>query len=121
MTSNEIKLQELWASVLGTDAGNIAAGDSFLHLGDDPIQAMRLVAATRDAGMKLTVAEILGHPTLEKQAKYMTKADRSGIGDLRPLGLLDSATSDCARADDARILTVDTRVITNILPCTALH
>jgi acyl-CoA synthetase (AMP-forming)/AMP-acid ligase II/aryl carrier-like protein len=70
-TAMEQRLQRLWATVLKLDASIIGAGDNFLRIGGDSILAMRLVAAARHDGLKLTVLTVLRHPVLEDQARVL--------------------------------------------------
>ncbi|PHH91429.1 hypothetical protein CDD83_523 [Cordyceps sp. RAO-2017] len=62
-------LRGLWAQLLGIDRGGIGPRDSFFHLGGDSIGAMRLVAAAREAGVELAIADIFHHPRLHHMAK----------------------------------------------------
>lgn len=63
-TQAERQLQQLWASVLNIGADSIGLDDSFLRMGGDSIQAMRLVGAARKQGVLLTVTDVLHYPTL---------------------------------------------------------
>ena len=63
-TTMELALQKLWASVLSIDPQDISLEDSFLMIGGDSIHAMRLVAAARDQGIFLSVADVLRQPLL---------------------------------------------------------
>ncbi|KFZ16630.1 hypothetical protein V501_02126 [Pseudogymnoascus sp. VKM F-4519 (FW-2642)] len=67
-TAAEGQLQQLWAAVLGIDAGSIGVDDSFLRIGGDSIGAMRLVGAAREQGLLLTVADVFKQPRLSEQA-----------------------------------------------------
>ena len=57
-TAAEIQMQQLWASVLKVPAETIGRDDSFLQIGGDSINAIRLVLLARRNGIVLTVATI---------------------------------------------------------------
>jgi aryl carrier-like protein len=73
-TLTERRLQALWAQVLGVPADSIAADDSFLRVGGDSIQAMRLVAAAREQELSLTVADVFAQPRLSRLAVVLEQA-----------------------------------------------
>ncbi|KFZ18629.1 hypothetical protein V501_01109 [Pseudogymnoascus sp. VKM F-4519 (FW-2642)] len=70
-TAAEVQLQQVWATVLGIEAGSIGVDDNFLRIGGDSIGAMRLVGAARDQGLLLTVADVFKQPRLSKLALLM--------------------------------------------------
>ncbi|CAG8909770.1 unnamed protein product [Penicillium egyptiacum] len=63
-TATERRLQDLWASILGLEAGSTAADYNFLRIGGDSIGAMRLVEVARNHGLSFTVADVLSNPSL---------------------------------------------------------
>ena len=74
-TAMEIKLQALWASVLEVDPARIGLDESFLRMGGDSVQGMKLVGAARQDGLSLSVADILRHPRLSDMAKTLHTID----------------------------------------------
>lgn len=74
-TAMEVCLQELWASTLGVDAESLYADDSFLGIGGDSIQAMRLSKRARDRGLHITVADILMCPILSEMSLRVERHD----------------------------------------------
>lgn len=87
-TAPERRLQALWALVLDIDTEKISADDSFLELGGDSIQAMRLVALSREQGVVMTVADVLQHPTLSDMANKTSEGERFVYREPEPLSLL---------------------------------
>jgi aryl carrier-like protein len=87
-TDMEVTLQRLWAEVLHLEPSSIGVDDSFFRLGGDSIKAMRLVAAARDEGIVLTVADIFQAATLSDMAKTCSVADDKGLVEVRPFSLL---------------------------------
>ncbi|KAH8655379.1 hypothetical protein BX600DRAFT_439893 [Xylariales sp. PMI_506] len=57
-------LAELWAAVLGASEDEIVSSSNFFGLGGDSVVAMRLVALSRERGLRIRVADILKHPVL---------------------------------------------------------
>lgn len=75
-TPMELCLQRLWAGVLGVDTESISADDSFLNIGGDSIQAMKLTQRARGQGLLLAVADILMSPKLSQMASCLRSQDR---------------------------------------------
>jgi amino acid adenylation domain-containing protein len=71
-TKAERQLHQLWASVLPIDANSISVDDNFSRIGGDSISAMRLVAAARDQGLHLDIADVFRHPRLSEMAGKLT-------------------------------------------------
>lgn len=78
-TPMELCLQNLWARILGVDTESISADDSFLHLGGDSIQAMKLANGARDQGLHLTVADILMNTKLSQMASCLRSQDGKSL------------------------------------------
>ncbi|KAG6008108.1 NRPS protein [Claviceps maximensis] len=72
-TEMELSLRELWASILGLQAKSLYADDSFLSVGGDSIQAMKLSKRARDQGLHIAVADILMYPILSKMSLWIKK------------------------------------------------
>ncbi|OJJ03909.1 hypothetical protein ASPVEDRAFT_85331 [Aspergillus versicolor CBS 583.65] len=70
-TEEELKLAEIWATILKVPVESISAGDNFLLRGGDSIDAMRAAASCRAAGMTVSVADIFAHPILSDLAKVL--------------------------------------------------
>ncbi|KAL8884876.1 MAG: hypothetical protein Q9215_007164 [Flavoplaca cf. flavocitrina] len=68
LTGTEHQLQMLWALALGTDASANGAHTHFFEIGGDSVTAMRIVVATRETQLRITVADIFEHPMLSKLA-----------------------------------------------------
>ncbi|KAL6909307.1 non-ribosomal peptide synthetase [Trichoderma evansii] len=119
---SEKRLQALWSIVLGIDAASISADDSFLRIGGDSIQAMRLVAAAREQGLALTVADIFEQPELSDLAQLMKEQDELITTDVPPFSLLSESANRFTLAQQAASLCkVQTEQIQDIFPCTPLQ
>jgi amino acid adenylation domain-containing protein len=59
-----LALQKAWSDVLGVTSHSIDKLDDWFSIGGNSIKAMRLVAAARKEGLKLTVANIFNNPVL---------------------------------------------------------
>ncbi|KAF7899054.1 uncharacterized protein EAF01_008267 [Botrytis porri] len=79
LTDNELQMQRLWAAILKVPTASIGRNDSFTRLGGDSILAMKLVAAARDDGINLTVANIFQSPILSDLAKTLVDASVSTL------------------------------------------
>ncbi|KAI0854078.1 acetyl-CoA synthetase-like protein [Daldinia vernicosa] len=73
----EKHLQGIWARVLQRDEKAIGLDDSFFQLGGNSITAMKVVAEARKIGIRLAVADIFLHETLEDLATCKQDADNN--------------------------------------------
>lgn len=121
-STSEKRLQALWSEVLGIDASSISADDSFLRIGGDSIQAMRLVAAAREQGLALTVTDIFEQPELSDLAQLMKGQSEMITADVAPFSLLSESINRSTLAQQAASLCkVQTIQIQDIFPCTPLQ
>lgn len=124
VTAVERQLQQLWATLLGIGISTINANDSFLRIGGDSIQAMRLVGLAREQRLSFTVADVFRKPRLCDLAKFVElKDDLVQINtNIKPFSLLKPGLSiDDARARTAALCAVDTEQVEDIFPCTPLQ
>ncbi|OBT91629.1 Nonribosomal Peptide Synthase (NRPS) [Pseudogymnoascus verrucosus] len=119
-TVMELKLQQLWAEVLHLELSSIGADDSFFRLGGDSIRAMRLVAASREKGIVLTVAGIFQTPTLSDMSQKSNMADDDSLREIAPFGLWEETDSaDFNRLEEiGAICNVAKDQIEDVYPCT---
>ncbi|KAI9709702.1 MAG: NRPS [Bogoriella megaspora] len=119
----ERKLQRIWASVLSiVDPSTISTKDSFLRLGGDSVGAMRLVSMAREQGLTLTVADILSTPRLDLMAEAATRPSPRKSNAVTPFSLLRSIVDeDTIRQQVGRICQVDSSVVEDVFPCTAVQ
>ena len=75
VTENEQRLCQLWARILNIPADMIGYNDNFLRLGGDSILAMKLVVASREEGLVLSVADIFRTPRLRNLAMIATVSE----------------------------------------------
>ncbi|KAG9235149.1 hypothetical protein BJ875DRAFT_529770 [Amylocarpus encephaloides] len=76
-TKMENELQRLWAEILNKSLDSIGADDNFFRLGGDSIGAMKLVNASRNAGISLGVADVFQSPELSSLAKYLEVSENA--------------------------------------------
>lgn len=74
----EMKLQQLYARVLGFDPIDVGVDDNFFRLGGDSIVAMKLVAMARDEGLSFSVADVFSRPQLSELALALREIDHAG-------------------------------------------
>jgi amino acid adenylation domain-containing protein len=121
----ERRLQELWASVLRIDLSQISAEDNFIRLGGDSIAAMRLVAAARQAGVSLTVAQVLDQPrlcdlaTVVERSSGTVTSHKHAIPAFSLLSPTLEETQACGQA--AQLCHISTEDVVDLLPCTPLQ
>jgi aryl carrier-like protein len=114
----EMKLSQLWASVLGIGEVNIGADDSFFRWGGDSITAMQLAGLARDQGFSLTVEDIFTHPRLSNLVAIMMEDSKQGddavVG---PFDLLRGVGEIIARQKSAALRSVDPLQVEDVFPC----
>jgi amino acid adenylation domain-containing protein len=72
----ELRLAEIWQSVLGLD--QVGIEDSFFELGGDSIGVTQVVARAGSAGIQLTAHQIFRHPTISALAAAAGAAAAAG-------------------------------------------
>ncbi|KAK5993871.1 Nonribosomal peptide synthetase GRA1 [Cladobotryum mycophilum] len=123
--SNDVERQlcQIWAEVLSLDATTISTADNFLRLGGDSIAAMRVVAAAREMGLSLTVADLFKTPILVDLAQVAKPESVSQMeGEIPPFSLLNGEKDTASLCEEAaRICGVDIAEIEDVYPCTPLQ
>ncbi|KAJ5876038.1 uncharacterized protein N7529_001622 [Penicillium soppii] len=120
-TGMEKRLQGLWVHVLNLPADRVRADDSFFRLGGDSIAAVHLVAAAREEGLSLSVADVLNTPRLSQMA-HVVKAESYVEESPVPFSLLQPRIDvGFARAQAAAQCGVDTDLVDDVFPCTPLQ
>ncbi|KAH6714878.1 hypothetical protein BKA61DRAFT_734232 [Leptodontidium sp. MPI-SDFR-AT-0119] len=123
-TEMEICLRSLWSETLGLSAKSIGADDSFFRIGGDSIGAMKIVAAARNLGVILSVADIFSHPKLSDLAKVTAPVTSIIQTDenLQPFALWEDDDSlDSLLRDVAAQCGVENSDIQDLYPCTPLQ
>lgn len=120
-TAMERQLHGLWASVLSLPPSSIGADDNFLRIGGDSIAAVHLVAAAREEGLSLTVADVFNTPHLSQMA-HVVKAESYVEETPVPFSLLQpEINANFARSQAAAQCGVDTDLVEDVFPCTPLQ
>lgn len=76
-TPMERRLSELWGAVLNIDPPGI--DDDFFRLGGDSLLGLQMVARARQAGVKLTSAQLFEHPTIARLAEVVEATDAAPV------------------------------------------
>lgn len=118
-TSTEVQLQHTWAKILSVDPGMLSAEDSFLDIGGDSVQAIRLVAACRALNLSLTVPQIFQNPKLADMARCLVRINGPSTA-MAPFELISDNIAD-VRGLAAAQCGVSTADVEDIYPCTALQ
>ncbi|KAK0637963.1 Nonribosomal peptide synthetase easA, partial [Lasiodiplodia hormozganensis] len=116
----EQRLLALWKSVLGLD--NIAVCDSFLRLGGDSLDAMKLVSAARRQDIVLTVKDIFENPVLADMAQLATKPEPTAASydAIEPFSMMNGNTNALVE-EVAAACQIDADAIEDIYPCAPLQ
>lgn len=120
-TEAELRLQALWSVILDLPAHEISAADSFLRIGGDSIGAMKLVAAAREQGISISVADVFRSPRLEDLAKIAGGRCDDDVS-IEPFSLLPAGANIqevCQKA--AQLCNIGTADMEDIFPCTPLQ
>ena len=108
LTERERTVLRAIAQVGGVSVDDVDRHASFYALGFDSLSAIRLVTALRDAGVRLTVRELLQHATPARLARALDEAPARTDDDAQAYAALCAAGADLLRAPGA-------------LPCTPLQ
>ncbi|KAK3312656.1 hypothetical protein B0H66DRAFT_631298 [Apodospora peruviana] len=76
-TPIEVKIGDLWSSVLSVDQTLIQPQSHFFEMGGNSLSAMQLVALAERQGLSLTVADVFAAPMLSDLAKRTTITRRT--------------------------------------------
>ena len=121
-TPMERRIRGLWSSVLGVEEESIGIDDSFLRIGGDSIEAMKLVAMAREQGLSLTVTDIFKCPRLRDLAMAVSESSGAEKLIVEPFSLLEAGTNVQDVCDQAASLCgVDPKQIEDVFPCTPLQ
>ncbi|KAH9103030.1 hypothetical protein AeMF1_020522 [Aphanomyces euteiches] len=67
-TEEEVKMAEVWSSVLGIELSLIGRNTSFFALGGDSLSVIKVVAACRKLGLVMSATQFLKDPVLSRVA-----------------------------------------------------
>ncbi|CAJ2499769.1 Uu.00g026220.m01.CDS01 [Anthostomella pinea] len=119
----ERQLADIWATVLGLDGNHVSRTDSFLRLGGDSIAAIRVVAASREKDLVLSVADLFTAPVLHDLAEVTRSRDHSQDQEtIPPFSLLSGARNHTSLCEEAgKLCDVEPPDIEDVYPCTPLQ
>ncbi|KAG5996168.1 Glycopeptide NRPS [Claviceps spartinae] len=121
ITEIGMRLQALWATVLGLPIDDVGAKDSFLRLGGDSISAMKLIEIARGHGLSLSVADVFNHPILDDMSAIVDHVSGEPTS-VERYSLLESHIDvSLARHQAAVACGVDVAEVEDIFPCTPLQ
>ena len=122
ITAMERRLQSLWSTVLGIEGDSIGRDDSFLRIGGDSIEAMKLVATARKQGLSLSIADVFKQPRLSDLARALSDLSVDEASIIEPFSLVQLNTDiQTLRIRVAGHCGVDTDQIEDVFPCTPLQ
>ncbi|KAB5518057.1 hypothetical protein GE09DRAFT_1045038 [Coniochaeta sp. 2T2.1] len=115
----EAKLIKIWAAVFGADLSTITLQDSFFRMGGDSLLAMRLVSLARQSGLTLTVAGVVGAPTLAALASTATEIVTTA--ELSPFSLVQHLDIAALRQEGALQCRVANEDLEDLYPCSTMQ
>ncbi|CAK1362477.1 unnamed protein product [Cercospora beticola] len=123
--ATEIKLRQLWSSILSLPPSSISSDSEWSSVGGDSFKAMNLVSAAREHGLALTVADIFRASTLEQLSRlalsHFTATVPMKVKDeIAPFSLL-TISAELAREEAARLCGVHTSQVEDVYPCTPMQ
>lgn len=122
LTDSERRLREAWSIVLGINSDTIQANNSFMRLGGDSIDAIRLVATLRTESLALSVADIFKYPRLSDMSLKVGETDAGKVTGGKPFELLrDSYQVESLIHAASAQCHVNQAEIEDIYPCTPLQ
>ncbi|KAJ5261276.1 hypothetical protein N7478_011871 [Penicillium angulare] len=120
-TDSEQKLQQVYAEILQIQLPAIGMDDTFLRLGGDSVQAIRLIGAARKVGIVIQMQELLSEVTIAEQAEKSTTITSSPETVYESFSLVNtSVQSDVLRLAQEQC-SVQRSQVEDIYPCTPLQ
>ena len=86
-------LAEIWTSVLAVPHPGI--DDDFFELGGDSISAFRMIASAHARGIRVTIAQLMAHPTIAGLASVAIRSAPSGSDVTASYGPLEPTPIAC--------------------------
>ncbi|EME89457.1 uncharacterized protein MYCFIDRAFT_213678 [Pseudocercospora fijiensis CIRAD86] len=119
----EIKLREIWASLLALPPPSISTSDNFLRLGGDSVKAIRMISLARRQHLEISISDIFGAATLRDLARRTQPTTTTIDPSLyQPFSLLDPQIDQTiVRQSVATLLCIDAEGVEDILPCTPMQ
>ncbi|KAF2149248.1 acetyl-CoA synthetase-like protein [Myriangium duriaei CBS 260.36] len=125
-TGMELRLQHLWAEVLGMPVESIGADDNWFRLGGDSLMSIHAVSAAQSLKepMGLTVSKIFQYPVLSELALHIEPVQSTALlaKDPRPFSLVPPPINiDQLRKGSASQCKLEEADIEDILPATPMQ
>ncbi|PPJ56152.1 hypothetical protein CBER1_09180 [Cercospora berteroae] len=117
-TVMEVRLQKLWSIVLDIPQDNISANDSFMALGGDSIQAMRLANLCQREGLEMAVMDIFAKPLLSELAETLEMASEQSTTSTTPFSLVGEYDLDNFRSEVQRHIPATSGAVEDTMPIT---
>lgn len=116
-----LRLEKLWAKVLGGEV-DFNAGDNFFSMGGDSLRAMKLVAAAREEGIALSVPDVMLNPTLSAMASKARATNPDDTVDVPAFSLVPKSWGKGnAQIEIAKLCNTTPDCIEDVYPCTSLQ
>lgn len=116
-----LRLEKLWAKVLGGDV-DFDSTDNFFSMGGDSLRAMKLVAAAREEKISLSVPDIMLNPTLAAMAAKARALQEDEVTEVPAFSLIpNNWSTEYTQAEAAQILNTNPDSIEDVYPCTPLQ
>ncbi|KAL3474437.1 Nonribosomal peptide synthetase 13 [Aspergillus californicus] len=120
-SASERTLQQVYADILQIQPSTIGMDDTFLRLGGDSVQAIRLVGAARKAGLTVQMQDVLAEVSIADQADTAMTISSAPEAVYEPFSLVDaSVQADVLRLAQEQC-SVQRSQIEDIYPCTSLQ
>lgn len=104
-THMELRLAQLWSTLLKIPVESIGRDDSFLQIGGDSISMIQLVSRARDEHLDISVGDMFKDPRLRsiaKKAVDMGSEAAVSVADIPPFSLLDEEQIEYVHSAEAR-------------------
>ncbi|WDK10222.1 amino acid adenylation domain-containing protein [Colletotrichum graminicola] len=123
-TPVELTLRKAWAKILGASEDTITVDDDFFRLGGDSIGAIKVVAACRQLGLQINVANIFKNSVLKKMALVCKSTEDRYVKPIvrfSPFQLLRQDAVPELREEASFQCGVKSEDIEDLFPCTHMQ
>nr|DAC76720.1 TPA_exp: peramine synthetase [Metarhizium majus ARSEF 297] len=122
LTGMERLLCDVWSKVLRLERRTIGPESNFFHLGGDSIAAMKSVGEARKSGIKVAVADVFRHPSLQDLSRQSRYIEDNSLDHIEPFDLLGEVFNRVSFLKDAsHQYGIDPSAIYDAYPCTPLQ
>jgi aryl carrier-like protein len=112
----EMALQKLWVDALLLDPKQVGPDNNFFALGGSSVTALKVTAAAKKEGIKLSYPDLFRAPTLRSLARVVSRSSNGTDITMPPFGLIEDTVKGTVISDAINQCQVPEDMIEDIYP-----